>query len=766
MKKILKMCKNVEKTILFIFSFFFLFFISAQAANIFKIEIQGNKIISDATIFSHIKIKVGQEYNEKVVNEDVKSLMSLGYFEEIVVEKMEVPKGIIVRFKLKEKPVLKKVVIEGNRRIRAKKIKEIMDLKEGVFLDEFKVKEAVRKVEDFYHRRGFSRANVSYDIDVDKDTNQAMLKIIIDERGIAKVRKIIIKGNASFPTKRIKKLMKTKEAGFFRRGIFKKEILEDDITRIKDFYVENGFSDVEIDYSWEYLKRGVYITIKINEGSRYYVGKVSVEGNKDISTEEISKLIELKEGDIFTKRKMEEQALNIQGLYFDKGYIFAQVTPLSYINPKTHKVDIVYRIVEREINYVEEIIIRGNEKTKDKVIRRELRIYPGDKFEGTKIKRSRQRLENLGFFEEIRFDAEPGSRPNWQNLIVEVKEAKTGYLSFGGGYSSVDEFIGFVELRQRNFDFRNWKTFTGAGEDLSLYLSSGTLTENYELSFTHPWIFDYPVSFGFDAYKKEHEREEDVGYGYKVDARGGALRLTREFTDYVKGGITYRLEKVEISDVPSDATNDLKEEEGEVDLSSLELHLSWDRRDNVFNPTEGFYFLNSFQITGGFLGGDRDFMKFFSRFSVYFPLPKKAVLELRLRAGIGAAFSGTEKIPIYERFFAGGASTIRGYHERKVGPIDASTEDPLGGEALFVSNIEYTYPLTDFLKVATFFDTGNVWAKRGDFLSGGLKSSVGIGLRVKTPIGPISVDYGWPLNKEPGEEGKEGRFHFSVSRGF
>ncbi|UCD15036.1 MAG: outer membrane protein assembly factor BamA, partial [Candidatus Omnitrophota bacterium] len=507
-------------------------------------------------------------------------------------------------------------------------------------------------------------------------------------------------------------------------------------------------------------------TVNINEGKRYHIGRIKIEGNRDVSLGEIKKSMKFKEEAIFSEQVIYEDASRIREVYMDKGYIFSQVEPFSYFNLETQKVDVTYKIVENEVAYVERIDIRGNVRTKDSVIRRELRIYPLDKFDGRKVRKSKERLENLGFFEEIRFGTEPGSRPNWIDLVIDVKEAKTGYLSFGGGYSSIDEFIGFIELRQRNFDYKNLSTFTGGGQDLSIMGSFGTVTEQYQVSFSNPWIFDQPISFGFDGYKKGHKREEDVGYAYEDEIKGGALRLGKEFSDDLKGGLTYRFERVQISDVVSDATQELKDEAGKHDLSSAEAHLTFDTRNNVFVPSEGIYFFNRFGVTGGPFGGTRDFMKYFSQLSLYFPLIKKSVIECKFRAGLADTFSNTDKIPIYQRFFAGGASTIRGYHERKVGPIDQVTEDPIGGEAMFVVNLEYTYPLMDFIKVASFFDSGNVWEDYDDFLNGGLKSSVGLGLRVKTPIGPVSVDYGWPLNTEPGEEGKEGRFHFSVSKGF
>ncbi|MBN2483541.1 MAG: outer membrane protein assembly factor BamA [Candidatus Omnitrophica bacterium] len=757
----------LKKVYLFslLFSLVFTLSLCAQET-VSKIEIEGNKVISTSTVVSNIKMRANQPYNENIINSDIKTLMGLGYFENVEVEKLNVLGGTVIRFIVKEKPIVKKITVEGARRINRKRLEELIDLKEGTFLDELRIKEAVEKVKDLYLRKGFSQIEVTYQIDRDSQNNEAVVNFDINEKGVARVRTITVQGNTVFSDKRIKKLMKTRQAWFFRKGIFKQELLEDDIRRIQDFYVEQGFSEVKVNYSWNYEGPFVVVDINVNEGVRYHVGEVTFQGNENVFDFEIVKVINLKPGETYNKNKIERQALEIQSLYFDRGYIFAQIKPLSVFNPQSELVDITFQIQEGNINYVEMVYIQGNQRTKDKVIRRELRIYPGDKFEGTKIKKSRQRLENLGFFEEVRFDTEPGTKPDWQNLVVDVKEAKTGYFSFGGGYSSINEFIGFIELRQRNFDYKNWNTFTGDGQDLSLYASFGTLSESYELSFTKPWIFDTPVSFGFDVYKREHEREEDVGYAYHSDTTGGALRLAKEFSDTLKGGIAYRIENVKIDDVVDTATAALKAEEGENDLSSIELSLQWDTRDNVFNPSEGFYFTNSFQFTGGFMGGDKDFNKLFSRFSVYLPLFKKSVFELRTRVGLADPFDNTDTVPIYERFFAGGASTIRGYNERKIGPIDPVTEDPIGGEALFVYNVEYTYPLTDFLKVAGFFDSGDVWAERKDFLSGGLKSSVGVGLRIKTPLGPIDLDYGWPLDNEPGEEGKQGRFHFNISRGF
>jgi len=426
---------------------------------------------------------------------------------------------------------------------------------------------------------------------------------------------------------------------------------------------------------------------------------------------------------------------------------------------------------------VDMIKIRGNIKTRDVVIRRELRIHPGDRFDGEKLRRSKERLQNLGFFEEVSYDTEETQTPDKKNLVVDVKESKTGSFSFGGGYSTVDQFVGFVEVEQKNFDWKNFPYFTGAGQNLKFRASLGSISKAFDLSFTEPWVFDYPVSFGFDAYKRTHNRESDVGYGYDEDVTGGDLRLGKEISEYLREDLMYKMDVIDISNITDNATDDLRKESGSNTVSSMTYGLTFDNRDNVFDPLKGNYLNGSMQLAGGPFSGDKDFWKFFGRASHYFPFPGHSVLEVRGRIGLSDPYSDSDRIPIYERFFAGGAYTIRGYEERKLGPIDPDSKDPLGGNSILIGNIEYTYPLFNFLKVAAFYDIGNVWEKMGDIGSskdsngvnetGGLKSAFGLGLRIKTPIGPIMLDYGIPLDKAPGEDSKgSGRFHFSASHGF
>ncbi|MDD4939566.1 MAG: outer membrane protein assembly factor BamA [Candidatus Omnitrophica bacterium] len=736
------------------------------------IEIKGNKSISSNTIVSKIKTKTGSPYQEAVISDDLKRLYLLGYFSDIKIDTEEYNKGLKVIITVSERPVIDKITFSEMTRLtmREEKLKETLKSKETQYLDYPNLAEDANTIRKLYEKAGFSQAQVNYSVGIDKQTGKARVEFSAVEGKRIRIKNIFVEGNKSFPAKRILKLMKTKRAWFFNPGVLKDEVLNEDIERVKSFYHREGFADAVVTYEVKSHPRKplLYITVSIEEGKRYLVGSVTVQGNKDIPQKDIlARLKECVPGKVFSEEALSGDVVNIQGLYFDRGYISAQVQEATALNSYTGRIDIVYNIMESNVAYVDKIKVRGNVKTKDIVVRRELRIRPGDRFDGEKLKRSKERLQNLGFFEEVKYDTEDTAVPDKKDLVVEVKESKTGAFSFGGGYSSVEEFVGFVEVEQKNFDWKNFPYFTGAGQDLKVRGSFGTITNSFDLSFTEPWLFDYPVSFGFDAYKRTHNRAEDIGYGYDEDVTGGDVRLGKEISEYLRADLMYRNDTIKITDITENASNDLMREYGTNTISSMQLGLTYDSRDNIFDPSRGNILTGSLEDAGGIFGGNKDFWKIFSRASHYLPLVGGSVLELRGRVGLAKPYGDSDIVPIYERFFAGGAYTIRGYHERKVGPIDPVSKDPLGGEAFLVGNVEYLYPVLSFIKLAAFYDAGNVWEKAGDIGTGGIKSGVGVGLRVKTPIGPIMLDFGLPLNKEPGNEKRgNGRLHFSMSHGF
>ena len=737
------------------------------------IEVKGNKSISTTVILSKIKTKVGTAYSTNIISDDIKRLNELGYFSDIKIDTQDYQDGLKVYIIVVEKLLIEKIIFEGyfSRIVREEKLRETIKSKEGQYLDEVQVKEDISVIKDLCVKKGYAQAEVTYKSELSTQTNKIALTITIAPAKRVRIRKIDFRGNKIFTSKRLLKLIKSRKAALFSSGFYKEELLKDDIERLKSFYRREGYTDVKVDYETGYdaHKGRMFIIFTVSEGRKYLIGQVYTKNNVVFTAEEIKKSLKTTgEGKVFSPESIHEDSASIQSLYFDKGYIFAHVSESSYLNPETDKVDVTYSVDEGELGYVDKIKIQGNIKTKDVVIRRELRIFPGERFDGEKLKRSKERLQNLGFFEEVSYDIEPSAmgEPNKRNLIVDVKETKTGEFSFGGGYSSVDKLIGFVEIAQKNFDWKNFPYFTGGGQDLRLRAELGSISQNYDLSFTEPWMFDYPISFGFDAYRRQRDRETDVGFGYNEKRTGGDLRLGKELSEYVRVDALYRLEEVNISSVSDNATSDLKKEIGSNVISSLQLGISRDTRDNIYSPSKGYVLGGSIEVAGGPFVGDKDFTKLNATASKYFGLPKSSTIELRLRAGVVDAYGNSKEVPIYERFYAGGAYTVRGYQERKVGPIDSVSKDPVGGEAMLVGNIEYLYPLIDILKAAVFFDVGNVWSKVDDFGSGGYKAGFGFGIRLKTPIGPLRLDYGIPLNNEPGEDKRSGKFYFSVSRGF
>ncbi len=734
-----------------------------------SIEVQGNKTIGLPTILSKIKIRVGQEYLQNVISDDIKRLYNTGYFSDVSVDRKDYQGGFKVIIYLTEKPIIEEITFSKTRYYNSRFLLNKIKTKVGKFLDNKVLKDDIKTMEDLYAKKGLTSAKIDVETFVDEVTNKASLHFVIEEGRRIQVQRINVYGNAAFPDKRIIRVIKTRPKWIFNSGFLKEEILQEDMDRIVSFYEKEGYIDAKASYALERLaaQGRVIVNITVEEGKRYYVGNIVVNGNKVLSTHEVLNVMtSIKVGNVFSRDKLDTDIANIRTAYFDKGYIFADVRESTSLNPQTGRVEVRLDIAEGNLAYVEQVKIQGNTRTRDIVIRREIRLYPGDQFDGAKLRRSKERLKNLGYFEDVSYDIEDTDTPDRKNLVVQVKEAKTGSLSFGGGYSTIDQIVGFVEIEQKNFDFTNWPTFTGGGQNLQIRAETGSFRNNMQLSFTEPWLFDYPISGGFDAYRTEHKRERDVGYAYDERRVGGDVRFGKEISEYWSTGLTYRLENIKIGNLESGVSADLAKEEGQNTVSSTSFSLTRDTRDSIYNPTHGLLLTGTADVAGGILGGDKDFLRLFNKASYDLPLNFGSVLEVSLRTGFAKAYGNTDGVPIFERFFAGGATTIRGYNERKVGPIDAVSNDPIGGESMLIGNLEYTIPLIDFLKFATFIDTGNVWSKVRDFASGGLKSGAGIGLRVKTPIGPINLDYGYPLNDEPGEDSRSGKFYFSVSRGF
>ncbi len=756
---------------LFIFLFFILSSVAVLAEAqtqklVTKVEVEGNKNISGATILSKVKTKEGKPFSEVIASDDLKRLYALGYFTDIKIDLQDEEEGVKVVFRVEELPILAKVSLSGNRSLRTENLEKLIKSQTGEFFNLHSLKQDMRDIQKAYEAKGFPLADIDYQMQVDDETNEAEVQIKIQEQVRVKIKQIYVEGNKSFSDKRILKLMRTRRDTLFTSGLYREEVLELDLERITAFYQQNGFLDVQVSFQESFgpEKKKMYLTISIKEGKQYLVGEIKIKGVLIFPEGQARERISMKPGAVFNKDELRYDISSVQSFYFEKGYISAEVEVDTILDAQSGRLNLIYEITENELAYIDKIKIRGNTKTRDIVIRRQLRSYPGEPFDGEKLQRSKERLYNLGFFQEISYDTESTSDPNKKDLIVNVKEAKTGEFAFGAGFSSVERFVGFVEVAQRNFDISNWHTFTGAGQDLRVKAEFGTSSREYDLSFTEPWIFGYPLSFGIDGYRRIRERSGTTGYSYDEERSGGDIRLGKEFSDLVRANLMYRIENVDISNVADEASAALKDEVGKNTISSLLLSLTRDSRDNIYNPSKGLVLSASGEVAGGPLGQDKDFYRVIGTFDFYKTLLEKLLLELKIVAAGAETYSDTDVLPIYERFYAGGTNTIRGFKERTVGPKDVSG-DAIGGESALYGTCELTYPLFELIKVATFYDFGNVWEKLGDFASGGFKYSAGFGVRIKTPMGPVRLDYGYPLKVDEGQD-KEGRFHFSMTRGF
>lgn len=737
------------------------------AGEVTAVEVEGNKVVSTATILTKVKTRPGDPLNQETVDEDIKRLYGTGFFTDVSAQIRPHAGGQKVRFLVRERPLVVSVVITGNRHLREAKLREEMRTREQELLDRRQLKQDLDRIRQMYRTKGFYLAQVHDDVQVNESTNKATIFLNIEEGRKIRVRRISFSGNEHFSSRRLRKAMATKQAwGWFTGGYYRPEVLQEDAERIEALYRSEGFSDVDAKAQalFEERKRWLDVQVTVVEGPQYLVGQVGFRGVTRIAVETIEGQLELLGGEPFSQERLFADVAKIQSAYFSKGYMTAVVDPQTAFNPDTRRVDVTYHVTEGTLAYVGRISIRGNVKTRDAVIRREIRLAPGDRYDGEKLRRSKERLYNLGYFEEVTLETVASEAPEVRDLVVTVKESKTGEISFGGGFSSVDSFIGFADITQRNFDLFNWPTFVGGGQELRFRVLAGDRRRNFELTFTEPWIFNRPYLFGFDLFNTTRTRGQ--GYSFEEKRKGGALRFGRALGDYNRTNLKYRLEEVGVSDVSTSASQALRDELGTNVISSMLLSYTRDTRDNVFNPKSGYVTHIGGELAGGALGGDKDFWKWIGSGSVHFqPFVKEQVLEFRLMGGLANDYGGSETVPIFERFFTGGADSIRGYKERRVGPKDPSTQDPVGGESIAVLNVEYTVPIVEFLKGAFFFDAGNVWERVGDFGSGGLKSGVGGGVRVKTPFGPVRLDYGWPINPDRNEK-QSGRLHFSASRDF
>ena len=742
-------------------SFFFSALGFAQEGEIVKsLRVEGNKRVDDSTILYYIKTEVGQPLSRLQIRKDIEQIYDLGQFKDIQVDTQEVLGGLEVTFKVVEIASIGDLKLVGNKVIDTEDILEKITLKRGAAFHDQLVAQSVDDLKALYQSKGYFFAETKIATELTPN-NLVDVTIRINEGGKVGVKKIKFTGNKSFKAKELRKQMETKEKTWYswldESGIYQKDILKLDLFRIEAFYQDNGFIRVSVlDAKIDVNKKdqAIYITIPIVEGARYKVGDINVKGDGTFTDEELLAAVQSKKNEWYNVSKLREDVLKVSDLYSTQGYAYADVNPITKIDDKKRVVNLGMEIEKGKKVYVGNINILGNVSSRDNVIRREFRLREGDLFDSEKLRRSKQRINNTQFFEDVKIDTGRGEAPDLIDITTTVTEQPTGSISVGAGFSSVENLIFTAAVSQNNL--------FGRGQRLVFSTSLSSIRSDFNLSFTEPRIFDTEISGGIDLFN----RDADF-ISFNSRRRGGGLRVGKSLTEYDWVGLGYRFEDVKVTDVdPADVTEFLNNETRIT--SRITPSYIRDTRDNFLNPSKGQRHVVRFEIAGGPLGGS-DFYKGAYEFTYYRPIVGKLVGAINAEINYAEDYDG-DSLPAFERFFMGGANSLRGFDIRDVGPKNA-TGDPIGGSQSLLLNLELQYPFTKAFRGFVFYDRGNVYGSGADlsttaksFDLAEMRHSIGAGLRFLSPFGPVGFAYGIKLDKEDGENA--GEFHFTAGSSF
>ncbi len=794
-----------------------------------RIEIRhvGPPAASDALVRANIRIKPGDTYRPEATVDDINNLYATGFFYNIRVAPLERAEdgGVVVTYVLQGKPRLTDLKIQGNKKIKASKIKKKLTSKVGDPLDERKLFTDSKAIEQLYQKSGYPKTEVKYVVSIDENTGRGTAVLEIIESPKVKIARVDFVGAEAFTQKQLRKQIKTRDRWWMSwltgSGVFKDDQFEEDRLRLAEYYRDRGYIDFEIkDVQFENPEPNkMIIKFHVYEGRLYRVGTVTFFGTTMLPTNAISvdfdpgpapeagperrawsqtvnfsRQFVMKPGRIFTPKGLARNIEAVEDFYGVKGHIdvnraTGNLRVNRIANTETGTMDLEFRVNEGQPSFIEKIEIRGNTKTKDKVIRRELAVSPGETFNMVGVKLSKRRLEGLRFFTPGKVDLrpEPTEIPNRKDLIVSVEETTTGNMMIGAGFSSVDSLVGFVELTQGNFDLFNPPNFTGGGQKFRLRVQLGTERQDVVVSFEEPWFLDRKLALGVDLYhtRKDYVSQDDI---YDEVRTGARFSLTRALgSDFLIGSVMYNLESVgilvedwakprlvrqnqpgrgESIEVVRGAPDDILKEDGYNLLSRVGGSIAWDTRNSTFLPDAGQRTDLFAEIATKYLGSDRDFYKLQLTTAWYFRgFMKGHVLELVGRTGVAQGLDG-EDVPFYDRFYLGGLYSLRGFEYRDISPREPGYDEPIGGDTFWFASAEYSIPIikkegVGGVRFALFYDIGSVRSDPYDYTFKDYSDNWGVGLRLELPIGPLRLDYGIPIHHDDYSNGK-GRFQFGV----
>ncbi len=722
-----------------------------------SIEVQGNTRIDAGAILRHVTTHIGDRYDEARLRDDIKAIYAMGYFDDVRVYAGNTAKGKRIVFTVKEKEIINQVTVTGNDELKEKEIREVITVAPNTIINERKVKESAAAIRRLYKEKGFSHTKVTTKI---SRTQQGRVNVefSIKEGQKLYIRSIVFSGNQAFSDKELKKTIETSERGLFSwltdSGVLHRDVLEQDVGRLAAFYHNRGFVDAKVgEPEIREEEDGLVITFPIEEGRRYGVGTVRITGDLIADVNELLARTALARQPYFSRRVLREDITRLTDFYADRGYAYADIIPRIDKDEAAGRVNVTIQIDKNMLVRVNRIVIKGNTRTRDKVIRREMQIKEQEIFNASALRKSSERLRRLDFFEDVEISPEPAASDDILDIIVRVKEKPTGTFSIGAGYSSVDDFMFMGEISQDNF--------MGKGQRLALQADISGTSTRYNFSFTEPHLSDTDLLFGIDLYNWEREYDD-----YTKDSSGFALRFGHPLWNRWYLSWSYGYDHTNLVDVDYANLSWAIRESLDINITSyVRVALSRDSRNHRYAPTKGSIHAIETKYAGGPLGGDSYFTKIKGTTSWYFPFFFKTTLHLKAAAGFVTENTGG-KLPVYEKFYLGGMNTIRGFKNGQISPRDPVTGDRIGGTKMWFINEEIIFPLLEEngLLGVVFLDAGNVYDSAQSWDFSRIKHSVGAGVRWLSPLGPLRLEWGY--NLDPVGDEDRSNWDFSIGGSF
>jgi len=727
-----------------------------------KILIEGASRADKNTVRFYIHSKTGKPYNAKTTQEDIRRVYKLGFFDDIRLDVREEPDGLILTFIFKEKPFVREKILTGAKEVDESTIQEKLKTKKGTYFRQDFIPWDEAKIRQIYRNKGYHFTEVRTVVHK-LDNNQVDVEYVIDEGEKIIIGKVIFRGNEAFSDKTLQGQIETKAAKWTSvisgGGGLKKDALKADVLRLESFYHDNGYIKVKVKdpvVEIDKEKRKIYIRFSITENSQYHVGDISIQGDEVYSKEELLDSITLKKGDVFNRSVFRKNIFNITDLYSQKGYAFANVKPQIIPNDAARTVSVNVTPMKGRKVYIGKIIITGNNRTRDRVIRRQFLLQEGELFDSEKLRISRQRINSLAYFESVEIEQKSRQEEDLIDIELKVIERQTGQFSFSVGYSSVETIVLQGQLR--------WTNLMGRGQNLSLTVNTSSRRNDYSVSFTEPALFDRRLSGGIDVFNREFQYD-----AFRSRRGGGSLRVGRGLGQYTWGRLGYKYENNNVIILKKEnASFFLRRQEGKRTSGSFYPSVTYDDRNDPFNPTKGKKIYGYAQLSG--FGGNEKFYKLIAEYTQYRSIFLDFVGMFHAKVARADGYSDRD-LPVFESFFMGGPRSVRGFTYRDIGPLDENGE-AIGGEALLQFNLELQYSFTKFFRGFLFYDRGNVYSKndKGNNTTdkfydlGDMRHSWGVGIHFFSPMGPISIAYGFKLDKRKNETPSE--FHFTIGGAF